>query len=374
MESLNWIKNKYLGLISFVERHSDKIPFSKFIIMYLKIPFMIRLFFTLLVLGISHGITYTIGFIILQSKARNEVLSLITAFHNPVLFIDRLYFYYAFVYIFIMIITFLPLVICILFGKFFVSKLNKSISNKLARYTVFLISGTLMICASFLFFQVAPMLPFLLFYASKYSSLWDVFVNYMMYSIELPWIAPVYDLTDFQKEVFVSLQSGNLTAIILFILFFSFKYLYKSHQEEHLNILKLALSELALMRSINNKLDILKTSSLIMFLRFKKMISEISYTLFLLFFILAVTTIFVTHTPYQLGSFGKNLAQFDTDYVTVNYNFNGQVKKIEGIRVYQDKNYMVIRDNKNVIHHIYADQIHMQTEQLQKSAQAASGT
>ncbi|MEF2247307.1 hypothetical protein, partial [Paenibacillus sp. IITD108] len=65
-----------------------------------------------------------------------------------------------------------------------------------------------------------------------------------------------------------------------------------------------------------------------------------------------------------LGGFGKNLAQFDTDFVTVEYTLNGQIKNIEGVRVYQDKNYIVIRDNKNNIHSIFTDQIHIQFFQL----------
>lgn len=69
------------------------------------------------------------------------------------------------------------------------------------------------------------------------------------------------------------------------------------------------------------------------------------------------------HTAYQLGSFGKKLAQFDMDYVTVDYLFNDQVKQAKDIRVYQDKNYIIIQDSINILHSIVSDQIHIQTQQ-----------
>ncbi|MGM1048148.1 MAG: hypothetical protein ACQEXX_18675 [Bacillota bacterium] len=168
----------------------------------------------------------------------------------------------------------------------------------------------------------------------------------------------------FQKEVFISLQSGNMAAVFVIFLFFSYKKIHKKREDKQKRLLKLALSELGMIIYLNFKLDILKANSLIVYLRFKKIISKVSYVVFLYIFLFIALVVFVSHTAYQLGSFGKNLAQFDTDFVVVDYNLNGKVQKVEGIRVYQDKNYIVVRDSDDTIHNIFTDQIHIQTKHI----------
>lgn len=194
MESLIWIRDKYRGVITLIERHSAKIPFSKLIVIYLKIPFLARLLITLLFFGLSHGLSYIIGFIILQSKARNEVLSLITAFQNPVDFTDRLYFYYAFVYLFITLMTIVPFGICLFYGRTLIRRLkHKKKLFILGNLFWVLLTASI----SFSMWQGASLLSYYLFYASKSSSFWEILIKYIFDSKELQW-STSFDLSLFQ--------------------------------------------------------------------------------------------------------------------------------------------------------------------------------
>lgn len=158
-----------------------------------------------------------------------------------------------------------------------------------------------------------------------------------------------------------------MTAIFLLFLFLIYKHNAKELEQKNQRILNLALFQSNITLYLKTNWEIIKINLLILHLRIKRTLLFISNALILYIFLFAALIVFVSHTAYQLGGFGKNLAQFDTDFVTVEYNLNGQVKNVEGIRVYQDKNYIVIRDNENNIHNIFTDQIHIQTKQLQSN-------
>ncbi|MFB6363734.1 hypothetical protein ACFCP7_06670 [Paenibacillus elgii] len=329
--------------------------------MYLRIPTALRILFTLAFWGFAHGLSFIIGFIILQSKARNEVLSLITAFQNPIQFDERLYFYYAFVYLFITILTLVPLGFFLFLGR----RILRKIKSTVLYFGAMLIGCILGLLFFWSLLKGITLLPYYLFYASKNSSLWDVLINYFIYSKDLDWQTPSFDMEVFQKEIFISLQSGNMVALVLIFLYSVLRDDAKFRKERLDNLLKLARTESNLHLHLKLDWNILRINTLILHLKIKKIASNLWQVLFIYFFIFAAIIVFVSHTAYQLGGFGKSLTQFDTDFVTVDYNLNGQTKIVEGIRVYQDKNYVVIRDNQNNIHNIFTDQIHIQAKQLQ---------
>lgn len=359
MGSFNWIKSKYIKVISFIEQHRDKIPFSKFILLYLRIPITLRVLVALAFLGITHEIIYIIGFIILQSKGKNEVLSLITAFQNPINFNNELYYYYSFVYLFITLIAIIPFGLALFYGTIMLQKIR---SKKLYFSFTFLFLGVLLLL-SFSLLHTASLLSYYLFYSSKYSSFWEVAINYIFYAKEIQWNASAIDLDSFQQEVFISLQSGNMAAVLLIFLFFVFRKKLKQSEKKHKNTLKAILCESKISLHAYSNWDFLKSNVFILHTRIMSSISFISYIILLVIFSFAIILIFVSHTAHQFGGFGKNLAQFDTDSVLVSYTLNGEIKKVEGIRIFQDKNYIVVRDSKNQIHYIFTDQIHIRNRQ-----------
>ncbi|MCP1306808.1 hypothetical protein [Paenibacillus tyrfis] len=156
-----------------------------------------------------------------------------------------------------------------------------------------------------------------------------------------------------------------MAAVLLAFLFFIYKKNFKEREQFHRNMLSLALVESEMIFWSKFNWNILKISTFISYLKIKKSISFILYILITYVFIFAALIVFVSHTAYQWGGFGKNLAQFDTDFVVVDYNLNGEIKTVQGIRVYHDKNYIVVRDKQNNMHNIFTDQIHIQTKQLQ---------
>lgn len=361
VNSLQWIRNKHSNLLTFLENKKEVIPLSRIILLYLKIPMTLRIIVTLIFFGISHGLAYVIGFIILQSKARNEVLSLITAFQNPINFDDRLYFYYAFVYLFITFISIVPLGLSLFYGRYLLKKVKP---RRMLFIIVFLTISFIVAAVLFVVFQFAPLLPYYLFYASKNSSFWEVLIKYFVYKKELQWTIPLFDLMDFQKEVFISLTSGNMAVMTIIFFFFINRNYAKEREKSSQQVLNQTIYELDFILYLKSNWAILKINLLILHLRFKNFLSIMSNLVFIYIFLFATLIIFVSHTAYQLGGFGKNLAQFDTDFVSVDFNFIGTLKNVEGIRVYQDRNYLIIRDRKNTIHTISSDQIHIQTKLL----------
>ncbi|MGF7048388.1 hypothetical protein J2T13_002896 [Paenibacillus sp. DS2015] len=359
LESYNWIRAKYSAFISYIERHHEKIPFSKFFLMYLKMPLAARLLLTLIVFGFSHGLTYIIGFIILQSKAKNEVLSLITAFQNPINFSDRLYLYYAFVYLFITILTIIPFGLYLFYGVYLLRKYKPQKTDLFLSVIGWIIAG---IAFCFFLYQIVSPIPYYLFYTSKNPSFWEMTIKYFAFSKDFEWFTSSLELTIFQKEVFISLQSGNMAVIFLIFLFVMYTRYYKNSETNQINKQKFTSHDIDIATYKKSYWEILKYESLMRYIKVKKIISSLSNGVFIFIFLFIGLTLFISHTAYQLGSFGKNLTQFDTDFVTVEYNLNGVVQKVDGIRVYQEKNYIVIRDKEDNIHNIYTDQIHIQTK------------
>ncbi|MCD1258122.1 hypothetical protein B5M42_004620 [Paenibacillus athensensis] len=188
-------------------------------------------------------------------------------------------------------------------------------------------------------------------------------VKYFFLHQELTWIAPSFDYDAFQREVFISLQSGNMLIVVLIVIFFGYKRYFKSKEAEHKNLKEIAESDLNLATYDNFIPRITAARAMVIYQKSKAALLNVLYAGLGALLLIVFVTLFVSHTAYQLGSFGKNLAQFDTDYITVEYQFNNQVQKVEGIRVYQDRNYLFIRDDQNTLHSVFADQIHVQTQQ-----------
>ena len=128
------------------------------------------------------------------------------------------------------------------------------------------------------------------------------------------------------------MQSGNMLIVVLIFIFIEYKRYFKRKKEaKHKNLKAIAESDLnfatydnfiprIIAARANGNLSEIKSCGL-----------NVLYAGFCGPLLLIVcVTLFVSHTAYQLGSFGKNLAQFDTDYITVEYQFNNQVQKVEG--------------------------------------------
>lgn len=79
-------------------------------------------------------------------------------------------------------------------------------------------------------------------------------------------------------------------------------------------------------------------------------------TIVLSFIIIFVLT---SHTFYQWGNLGKNLSQFDRDYISVEYTINKNLEQLEGVKVFQQENYLIVRDSCNRMHYITSDEIHI---------------
>ncbi|MBP1999295.1 hypothetical protein J2Z69_000314 [Paenibacillus shirakamiensis] len=80
------------------------------------------------------------------------------------------------------------------------------------------------------------------------------------------------------------------------------------------------------------------------------------YSTFLIALFSLVFCIIILHTIFEPGNLGKSLANYDIDYVQVNYEVNGN-QTIEGIRVYENDKQVIIRDNCNILHSIHSDKI-----------------
>lgn len=359
IDSLNWFTYNYSKFVRIVDKHSEKIPFSKSILIYLRLPIGIRLIMTLTILGISHGISYIIGFIILQSKAKNEVLSLITAFQNPIAFSDRLYYYYAFVYLFVTILTVVLFGAYLFFGEFLLFKKLKK--KKSIFYLGILIWIVFAIPWFFLLLQLASFIPYYLFYSSKNPSTWEASINYFIYAIPFNWFSDSIDYNDFQKEILISLQSGNMAVVLFIFMFSKSKKFFNDKKNNIKRVLKLIHYDLDIAIYRRSSSLIIFHSFIFFFQRCKAFIIELTSTIILLCFIASGSILLVSHTANQIGSFGKNLSKFDSDYVEVTYTMNDEKLIIQGIRVYQDKNYIVLREKNNKITSIFTDQIFIQT-------------
>lgn len=363
-KTIEWTRSKYSKLIAFIEKHGKIIPFSRYMLLYLKIPFFARILLTAIMFILANGISYIIGFIILQSKAKNEVLSLITAFQNPIDFSDRLVHYYAFVYFCVLIPT-LILFGAYLFGGMVLVRKFKSVglATKIAHYIVAPIFYVLSGLALWFLVKAVPFIPYYLFYASKNSSFWELLIKYIFMGQELPWSNTILDYDNFQREVFISLQSGNMLIVALIFFFVLYKQYFKRKEHEFKSLRTIIERDISLSIYGNFMPTMIAVRSSLIHQKIKNALSTLLYGSLGGLLIIVFSMLFVMHTAYQLGSFGKNLAQFDMDYVIVDYLFNDQVKQVKGIRVYQDKNYIIIRDNLNILHSIVVEQIHIQTPQ-----------
>ncbi|MNI62979.1 hypothetical protein D3C73_1183210 [compost metagenome] len=68
--------------------------------------------------------------------------------------------------------------------------------------------------------------------------------------------------------------------------------------------------------------------------------------------------VLLTHTFFITGYFGKSISNFDMDYVKVEFDLNG-IQSLEGIRVFENENEIMIRDVCNTTHNILSEKIHV---------------
>lgn len=303
--------------IIFIEKRRRYIPLSGLIISYLRAPLLARILITLVFTSSVVSIIYNIGFVILQSKARNETLSFITAYHNSIDFPKILNYYYAFLYI----ILLLPSSVS-LFIPYFCEKLvfKKSVSK--VRILCFVLSLFLfIIILSIVYVKVTSFIAYVMLYQSRHSGIFEMLIKYILHHDQDIKQALILSMDYFSKEVFESLQLGN---IVLFFLVY-----------------------------------------LIYFL--KKYIKSAVKYIFLTLAGLSLILILITHTLFQWGSFGKSLARFDIDFVSIEYSINNNLIRLKGVEVYRGENVVIIRDYNNVLHTIRSDQYHIQTEPLEQS-------
>lgn len=282
-----------------------------------------------LVIGIVTGfitvkLYYTIGFIVLQSKAKNEALSIITAYQNPIKFDDTLVYSYSFLFCFIVICTLLPFVIpCGVHIYLKDSMKNISERNSEKRFLKFIVITLLYL---FIFFSLlwgvlisVPYLAYIMLYKSKDASLLELIIRRIM---------------------------GQITSIPNIVLL---NVEYLNSQIKYSLIIEVWMLLVPILLLIGMKILSNKRKGRLSKLLFNILSPIVSF--FILFVLL-------THTFYITGYFGKSISNFDMDYVKVEFDLNG-VQSIEGIRVFENKNEIIIRDVCNITHNIISEKIHV---------------
>ncbi|WP_274319241.1 hypothetical protein, partial [Paenibacillus qinlingensis] len=72
--------------------------------------------------------------------------------------------------------------------------------------------------------------------------------------------------------------------------------------------------------------------------------------------------LFILHSTQQWGALGKNLAQFDNDYVCIEYNHpNNQYASLAGIRIIQTNNVIVLRSVTDITYTVSSDRIYVKS-------------
>lgn len=115
--------------ISLIQKNKKNIPFASLLIWYLKIPFLLKLFIAAFAGYIVDRVTYTVGFIILQSKAKNEALSFISAFQNPIDFPNNLVYKYSLMFFSSFVTLLLPFLVVFVLHFLLTNKINEVETN-----------------------------------------------------------------------------------------------------------------------------------------------------------------------------------------------------------------------------------------------------
>jgi len=329
-------KNK---LIEALEKNQNRIPFCKGLIIYLKLPFYIKLIVMSLLSSLTVLIVYNIGFIIIQSKAKNEILSAITAYQNPIEYDINVIFFHSFVYLVLLIFTIFPFLGVYIFYKglnnniednYQRDKIKESGKKTLRRLLIF-ISTVIFFFLIYILVYVIPLIPFVMLYQSKDSSVIEVLFKYIFNNTYDSSLFQNIDYTSFYQEILYSLTLPNLITVILSL------------------ILYILWSKAKSMKS-----KFLKGGLYVM-----------NFVIFLI-----LIMILSSFTFFQWGNFGKNLSQFNVDYIKVEYYINNSLYQESGTRVYQKENYIIIRTSCNVIKYIFNENLIV--ENLDKKPQCTT--
>ncbi|WP_172249916.1 hypothetical protein [Saccharibacillus deserti] len=308
-------------LINFIEVNQKYIPFPKVLIWYLKVPWYLKLIVTLIIGYVIDRVVYTAGFIVLQSRSKNEALSFISAFQNPIDFPDSLVYKYSFLFFSILGVISLPFLTLLFFIILF-RRISEKTSDPLTKgfKALFLIVALIIIAGvGFLILQIVGLIPYIMFYSSKDVSPVELVLRALFNQGSLNHETTVLSYEYLNKQVTYSLVFEVWGLIILGAMWFAANRL--GSQKKH-SLIYIFLSGLGLL------------------------------------VIIIGIIVMVTHTFYVTGYFGKSLANYDLDYVRVEYKVNG-AQSIQGIRISEDKNRIILRDGCNVTHSITSEEIHI---------------
>ncbi|WP_280157478.1 hypothetical protein P5616_010560 [Priestia aryabhattai] len=333
--SIKWLKNLVNKIFLWLESKEGKIPFIGLILWYLKLPIGIRIGFSTIFLILTSTFLYYIGFIILQSKARFEVLTLPSAYQNSIIFPNPLYYFYACIYLFFSLFSLFFISIIWYYVEKSILMSKKKVSNIFNSLCLIIIYVVVSILSTALAFYIVYSETLGL---EDYLRLQLTIFTFLQFPLLL--IVSAYyfmrisvkkgSLRRENEYVFLKyLQYEN--EIMFYTKDFSYKKLYYHNVfSQYLFIYKTII-----------KFDII----------IDRVFTYIIYVLILLFLVTQLFTV---------GNIGKALVSFERDYVKVDYVINSQLQSIEGIMVFKDGNNIIVRDSKNVLHYVYTDQFHIE--------------
>lgn len=363
MLAIQWLTERKNKLIDWLEKRSDYIPFTGLLLWYLRLPFLIKLGLSFLVPVISLPIFYNIGFIILQSKSRNEVLSIATAYQGAVDFPKTLYFIYSFIYLGAVFLTALITYIALFYGlNVLLIKKLKVGSFKKAKVPFWLrfpFSLLILWLAYLIIRYIIPSIPYYALYASKNYPFIELIINVYGRKKSIQYINENYTYDEFNAEVFFSVIIWIFGLVSIVYTAFLLSRVGKEYVQRYPE----KLDKFKRIQAAGRKVKIIRR---IKFLFFVKRINLFFFqhivTIYNILIFSILSMILIMQMPFQIGSFGKTLSQFETEYNKVYYLVNGKVRSLEGYKIYQSKSYIIIRDSDNVIHHLSFDELHTVTK------------
>lgn len=308
--------------IGFITLNQKKIPFANLLIWYLKIPFLLKIFITIFAGYILNRIFYTTGFIILQSKAKNEALSFISAFQNPIDFPDDLVYKYSLMIFSVFVTVLLPFFVVLVLHFLLANNIekiesDKSRKRKKLQFYIFLFITFVVafICALYSF----SFIPYIMLFSSKEISIVESFFRYISGRENSILETSILNYDYLNDQIKYSFGFEIIGLIILFLLGFGVQWITKGNKNFIVDLLSKGTLSIALFVGL---------------------------------------LIMISHTLYSSGYFGKSLANFDLDYVKVEYTLNGS-KTIQGLRIYENDNKIILRDGCNVTHSITSEELHV---------------
>ncbi len=308
--------------IILIQKNRKYIPFASLLIWYLKIPFLLKIFIAAFAGYIVDKVTYTIGFITLQSKAKNEALSFITAFQNPIDFPDDLVYKYSLMFFSVFITALLPFVVVFVLHFLLANNINETetIMRRRTRKILFYIFLILAFFGTFIIaLHSVSFIAYIMLYSSKEISILESLLRYINGKGSPIFESTILSYDSLNEQIKYSFVFEIIGLIFLFVLWYITKLVNKKKK--------------------NFVTDFLSTSAL---------------SLGLLLGLLII----ISHTLYGAGYFGKSLANYDLDFVEIEYKAGG-FKTIQGLRIYEDENTVILRDSCDVTHSITSEEFHI---------------